>query len=857
MATFNLKTKTQVNIDKKPRVYFTCHPDDFEKYFDKICEDIFKTHDCVIYYTEDMNERIADDEKEVDLGRNNLFVVPVTFKLLSTPNRAMDEDVPYAFNKHIPILPIMMEPGIDVYYSKPDKFGNLQYLNPYSTDTTEISYGEKLKKYLETVLLSDELARRVRAAFDAYIFLSYRKKDRKLANELMKMIHNNPECRDIAIWFDEFLTPGESFQETIEKILSDCKLFTLLITPQLLEKIVDEKGEEHDNYIISTELPLARKNKEEKGTDIFAVEMEETDKDKLSSINIEEYVNVKDEAFRTRLLDAISKIAITENNTPEHNFLIGLAYIEGIDVEVDRKRGIELISSAAEAGLWEAMLKLYDMYNNGIGTNVDYRKTLYWSQKIVDYSTKEYGEENTNTIAAIANLAEAYGELGDRQKALELNEKAYELSCRISGEEAHYTLIYLTNIAKAYERIGNLQKALELAEKASDLKCKILGEEHQSTLASLNELAIIHSRLGDFPKALNLSKKVYAISCKILGEKHPDSVFSLYNLATTYGETCDVQKAFELCKKAYDLSCEVHGEEHPATIIMMGQLAMKYVGFGDREKALELGEKTYKLLCRIFGEEHPHTLIGSGELAQIYASLGDVGRAFGLSKKMYDGMCRIFGEEHPDTMIALNNLAYMSGQVGDFNEAVKANEKLLSLRCKVLGEEHPDTLTTLNNLAMDYSYLGDFEKAHEFGVKVCNLACKVLGEEHPETLICMSNFAYFCSELGEVQEALALKEYIYRASCEVQGEEHPNTMVFQNNLAEAYAMLGETNIALELLKNLYEKRCKVFGEQSNEVVETLENLVVGSGMARDRMAEIFYKRKLKKLKENMHREQTK
>ena len=167
MAVFKLETKNKVDIDKKPRVYFTCHPDDFEKHFKKICDDIFKTHDCAIYYTEDMTEVVADDEKQVDLGRNNLFVVPVTFKLLTTPNRAMDEDFPYALKEHIPVLPIMMEPGIDEFYAKPDKFGELQYLNPHSTDPTEISYEEKLQKYLESVLISDELAKRVRAAFEA------------------------------------------------------------------------------------------------------------------------------------------------------------------------------------------------------------------------------------------------------------------------------------------------------------------------------------------------------------------------------------------------------------------------------------------------------------------------------------------------------------------------------------------------------------------------------------------------------------------------------------------------------------------------------------------------------------------
>lgn len=113
MPTISIKTKNHVNVGKKPRVYFTCHPEDFEQYFTKICEDIFKTHDCAIYYTKDMIDNFAEDEKKTDLARNNLFVVPVTFKLLSTPNRAMDEDIPYAKEKHIPILPFMMESGID------------------------------------------------------------------------------------------------------------------------------------------------------------------------------------------------------------------------------------------------------------------------------------------------------------------------------------------------------------------------------------------------------------------------------------------------------------------------------------------------------------------------------------------------------------------------------------------------------------------------------------------------------------------------------------------------------------------------------------------------------------------------
>ena len=62
---------------------------------------------------------------------------------------------------------------------------------------------------------------KIRAAFDAYIFLSYRKKDRAYAQELMHLIHKNRFCKDIAIWYDEFLTPGESFRANVEKMMRD------------------------------------------------------------------------------------------------------------------------------------------------------------------------------------------------------------------------------------------------------------------------------------------------------------------------------------------------------------------------------------------------------------------------------------------------------------------------------------------------------------------------------------------------------------------------------------------------------------------------------------------------------------
>lgn len=510
MATFKVEIKDKIDIDKKPRVYFACHPEDFQKYFKKICNDIFKSHDCAIYYTEDMTEIITEDEKQLALGRNNLFVVPVTFKLLTTPNRAMDEDVPYAFKEHIPVLPVMMEPGLDEFYSKTDKFGELHYLKPYSADLTEISYEEKLRKYLEAVLINDKLATRVRAAFDAYIFLSYRKKDRKYANELMHIIHSHPECRDIAIWFDEFLTPGESFKENIEKILDKCKLFTLLVTPQLLEKDVDENGTEYDNYVISTELPLARKKKEEKGIDIFAVEMEKTEEDKLSAIGIEDYTNPNDKDFRTRLLEAVSQMVITPNDTPEHNYLIGLAYLSGIDVEISVEKGLQLIEKAADAKLKEAMKRLVNIYSEGLGIKKDTSLAITYQKRITEH-LKERTEESPSSLSDYLSEELCLAEMEISENLLsEANNTCGRVitSCKSDGaygkffaeDRIEYYIRANILLGEMFEKQGDLKQCKEYLEKA-DITLSRLSDDQKALLSDFN-CGILHYHLG----------KIYATS---------------------------------------------------------------------------------------------------------------------------------------------------------------------------------------------------------------------------------------------------------------------------------------------------------------------------------------------------------
>ena len=126
----------------------------------------------------------------------------------------------------------------------------------------------------------------------------------------------------------------------------------------------------------------------EKGTEIFAIEMEHADEDAPSRLEADEYIRYDDAAFRERLLAAIKKIKYDVVDTPEHAFLIGLAYLEGIDMEVDRKRAVELIETAAEEDLAEAMEKLIRMHKDGVGVARDVDSVQKWSKRLAEHYFK-------------------------------------------------------------------------------------------------------------------------------------------------------------------------------------------------------------------------------------------------------------------------------------------------------------------------------------------------------------------------------------------------------------------------------------------------------------------------------------
>ena len=152
------------------------------------------------------------------------------------------------------------------------------------------------------------------------------------------------------------------------------------------------------------EYPMAN----ETGKKILPIMSVETDGDELARC----YPGIPDVvSSEEKNLDYIDKLirealTIQQDDSPEHKYIMGLAYLSGIDVETDHERALSLITDAAEADLDEAYLKLISMYENGQGVQRSYYYGAVWHEKYVDLLDKRLADGDADKDSRAALISE-------------------------------------------------------------------------------------------------------------------------------------------------------------------------------------------------------------------------------------------------------------------------------------------------------------------------------------------------------------------------------------------------------------------------------------------------------------------
>lgn len=537
------------------------------------------------------------------------------------------------------MLPLLQDPNLINPFNK--KYGSIQFLEHALSDSVSQQQATKLEMFLTSVLVDEEIQAKIRDAFHSYIFISYRKTDRAYAQELMRLIHQNPLFRDIALWYDEFLIPGENFDVSIEKAIQKSRLFAMVVTPNIIK---------NNNYVIQKEYPCARQHK----IKILPVEFQKTNRTLLKLLypKIAEPSSPMDQQV---LSDTITGCIPSVTDQPNydssaHLYLIGLAYLNGIDIEIDKGRAMELFSSAAEKGLPQAAMKIADMYRLGNGVERDYGVSAVWLEKATDLWRTQMHQSGDEEIAIqylshLHMLIWNWIDLMEHEKGLSVCEELMQAAATwkhltLNWQFARLEMQACIAAGSICQRENNYERSNQYFLKAEKCNTKI-GEDF--SVAGLADRIILYEHMADnyagerqyeqalqyYLTALELQNRYFSEFDFVEKPYHIQRCRLCSKAGGAYLEQNNLSQAFPLLSEGLEIAKKLMEMAVPESkrymSIIYGQLAR----LGLAAKNLDASD-TYATLCFSFASEDwkdTQSLTAKSAIANAWAVLGDLKQA--------------------------------------------------------------------------------------------------------------------------------------------------------------------------------------------------------------------------------------
>jgi len=797
MKQLRYKTLFDVTPSGKSKVFFCALPSEFDEYFDKISNEILRAQECSIWYLEKGTE--ITEELLRDLEEIPLWVFCVTPEFLLTDNDERCVLWNYAVKKHIPVLPLLQSMRVAGEFNR--LCGEVQWLSMEEMKVSDgLSFRDKLKKRLDDVLIGDvELRKRIFNEFSGRMFLSYRKKDRQKAIEVMKYIHDNNKCRDIAIWYDDYLIPGEEFNQNIHKELEESDCIALVVTPSLLET---------PNYVMDIEYPEAVKL----GKRVIPFEAVKTDEEELERCypGIPKTIKVQKKKKSDHVLDGLAnEIRQKRESTPEHQYLIGLAYLLGFYMERDLKRGVKLLETAGNSGSLEACSKLQNMYSKGEFVESDFQKAIQWLRKMVIL-------------------------VGDDPKLI-----------------AQYSYIY-GNLGTCLLHIGNKDEAEKAHKKGIEVLTPFLGSGNDDIdyYLALNHLsyANVFFERNDNEHAMEEAKQALEILIPLFGRNKEDLKISaaITEANMRLAEWCEKSdEAIAYYEKALSFTLPIFEKESADNGKALAQiydgLAHTYQDEEMYEKAIEYYESEMKVLDQLSAIEYCDILGNASEEKRlaVLSHLADVLRCVGREKESAEMMEKLFREvidaaDHAPSLFTQMLVYSINNAVKIYIETVNSMEDeglqadtalLINCLTKVtrIVKDNRDINTLLYLILAGFEVIDKafgfdpegferfkdrlefFDTIRECIENINNCSDSVPGHDHTSVLALWYHRKgkWICNNGGDLKEALELLTKAFELITIAT-----NRMVNRQDLLYKAYMMGKEEISKEkdLLKSFIENR---------------------------------------------------
>lgn len=402
-------TKANSSTFNKKHIYLSGHPEDLTQHREYICSLIYENYNCVVSHLDVKllpTLQVSQEELQFLLKNANGVFVVITQRYLKESSISSQTELPYLIRQRIPFLPLFLEPNLENTFTQ--RFQARHGISTSTVDPNGIPFQHKINTFLSNTLGTAEENEQIRNAFQHHIFLSYRKKDRIRANAMIRQLHDDPRLDNTAVWFDEFLDPGTDFNEAIVQRIRDAELVLFVVTDSWLEK---------DNYIERIEY----KETIQMGKPFFAVKFGHIDNGLLEK----QYPGISTRfisfsALLKKVGNALRLPRSIEIDSAHDLYLLGLAYIRGYYVAINRDKGRQLLEAAAQRKDLDALSTLAEHHSTGFLGTADaqtalqlYNEALSIHKRILNRATDD--EQISAVFHCWDQIIKLYRSMGDEK----------------------------------------------------------------------------------------------------------------------------------------------------------------------------------------------------------------------------------------------------------------------------------------------------------------------------------------------------------------------------------------------------------------------------------------------------------
>jgi hypothetical protein len=310
-----------------------------------------------------------------------------------------------------------------------------------------------------------------------------------------------------------------------------------------------------------------------------------------------------------------------------------------------------------------------------------------------------HGEEDIRSTRAALELAIAYWAHGESLRGEELARRIVRIRQTNLGEDNPETLAALACLARGLRQTGKLKEAKDLQEAIIRAHKRQLGPRHRVFATDIYELAL--SRLSEwrFKEAEALLSDVVDLRTSILGRSHPETLESIFSLAGCQEKQKKLTKAEVLRREALTLREAMHGSHHVNTFVATSAMAASYRIQGKLVDAENLYLELVRRSRETLGTMHSDTLDALTCLAEVISAQKRYADAEQYWKEVVEERRKVFGRRHRDTLYPLRWLAEVVHRQARYGDAELLWKEVLAGRRALFGNFHEETLDAWGWLA--------------------------------------------------------------------------------------------------------------------------------------------------------------